>query len=196
MQAVLKVLKARVQGSEYSRNIYFINQLLLIGWIFNGIFLHKQLFVMILFHFLIEYSGNILQVIPPPKQNIPKPHVKLAYSFYLLSFLKICKLATSQDEKGAFYLWWLMKGPAESFLRGLSIGWEKRFHFDGGVLSLILLGKEWWSHLIMQMWSTRTIQPWQKDQRQNHFKLYLGSLDLNIGFEAASWSYMKERGLC
>ena len=33
---------------EYSRN-YFINQLLLIGRIFNGIFLHMQLFVMFLF---------------------------------------------------------------------------------------------------------------------------------------------------
>ena len=35
---------------EYSKN-YFINKLLLMGRIFNGIFLCMQLFVMFLFHF-------------------------------------------------------------------------------------------------------------------------------------------------
>ena len=38
------------------------------GRIFNGIFLHMQLFVMFLFYFFMEYSRNILKVRPHPKQ--------------------------------------------------------------------------------------------------------------------------------
>ena len=57
-------LRAKGQGlkyrifKEYSRN-YFINQLLLMGRIFSGIFLGVQLFVMFLFHFFLKYSWNI-----------------------------------------------------------------------------------------------------------------------------------------
>ena len=51
---------------EYSRN-YFIDQLLLMGRIFLGIFLHMQLFAMFLFHFFTEYSRNIFQVRPHPQ---------------------------------------------------------------------------------------------------------------------------------
>ena len=56
---------------EYSRK-YFINQLLLIGRIFNGIYLHMQLFVMFLFLFLEEYSRNMLQVRPRPYRRSNK----------------------------------------------------------------------------------------------------------------------------
>ena len=51
---------------EYSRN-YLINQLLLTGRIFNGIFFHTELFVIFLFHFLMEYFRNILQARMHPK---------------------------------------------------------------------------------------------------------------------------------
>ena len=54
--------------NEYSR-YYFINKLLLMGRILNGIFLRMQLFVMFLFHFFLEYSKNILQVRPHPLEN-------------------------------------------------------------------------------------------------------------------------------
>ena len=56
---------------EYSRN-YFINQLLLMGRIFNGIFLCVQLFVMFLFDFFKEYSRKILQVRPHLKDALAK----------------------------------------------------------------------------------------------------------------------------
>ena len=41
---------------EYSKN-YFVNQLLLMSRIFNGIFLCMKLFVMFLFHFLWNIPG-------------------------------------------------------------------------------------------------------------------------------------------
>ena len=54
---------------EYSIN-YFKNQLLLMGRIFDGISIRMQLFVLFLFHFLMEYSKNILQVRPRPKGRV------------------------------------------------------------------------------------------------------------------------------
>ena len=53
---------------EYTIN-YFINQLLLMGKILDGIFICMQLFVLFLFHFLMEYYKNILQVRLRPKQQ-------------------------------------------------------------------------------------------------------------------------------
>ena len=51
---------------EYSRN-YFINQLLLMGRIFSGIFQCVQLFFMFLFHFNFwTIAKNILKVRPHP----------------------------------------------------------------------------------------------------------------------------------
>ena len=60
---------------EYSRN-YFINQLLLMDRIFNGIFLSVQLFVTYLFHFFMEYSKNILHVKPHPNSTLKKSWMK------------------------------------------------------------------------------------------------------------------------
>ena len=50
---------------EYSKN-YFINQLSLLGRIFNDIFLFMQRFFMFFVPFLLEYSKNIWQVRPCP----------------------------------------------------------------------------------------------------------------------------------
>ena len=54
---------------DNSRN-YFINQSLLMGRIFDGIFLCMQLFVIFLFHFIVEYPWNIplkMEQTPPKK---------------------------------------------------------------------------------------------------------------------------------
>ena len=57
------------------------NQLLLMGRIFRGIFLHMQLFVVFLFHFFTEYSGNILQVRPHPKDMVQLKKHKLLHTW-------------------------------------------------------------------------------------------------------------------
>ena len=61
-QAVSNVQDIPGIFQEYSKN-YFINQLSLMGKIFNGIFLCTQLFVVFV-PFLMEYFKNILQVRP------------------------------------------------------------------------------------------------------------------------------------